>query len=81
MIGYTLCVLVVAATMWLALRLSHPPDPYAHQVRSLGPAGATTQVETNNDLLQVKVGKDTYRYRLLRTEKGLVAAEEPTDKK
>ena len=80
LIAYTLCAVVFVATVLLALHLSRPPDPYGHRVRSLGHPAPAAEVETNKDLLKVKVGKDTYRYRLMQTDKGLVAAEEPANK-
>lgn len=74
-LSYLLCVLIAAGGLALALRLSFPPDPDARRYIAAPPDRESPQLEADRSTLQVKSGKQTTRYRLYQTDKGIVAHE------
>ena len=80
-LSYVICVAVFAATMYVALRLSHPPDTYPRVRRITSGRETSVSVQTQNEILSIQVGKERYQYQLLQTDNGLAAAEIPKERK
>ena len=74
-LAYVICAIVFSITVATALRLSHPGDGYPRIRQGASDSGPEVSVQTQNEMLSVKVGDDTYRYRLIQTDRGLAAEE------
>lgn len=76
-VSYLLTAAIFAATAWLTIRLSFPPDPQAR--RYLPAAPPATEVTADRDVLLIRDKRQTHQYRFYRTDQGVVAREVPPD--
>jgi hypothetical protein len=74
-IAYVLSAAIFAGAVWMALRLSFPPDPLANRGYVAGRNASPLEIETKQDTLTIHRGKQTRSYRFRQTREGVVAEE------
>lgn len=74
-IAYMLSAAIFAGAVWMALRLSFPPDPTLHKWYVADRNPLPPQVETGRDTLTIHRGTQARTYRFRQTSRGVVAEE------
>lgn len=72
-IAYVLSAAIFAGMVFLALRLSFPPDPLTGRGYGAGETASPVEVQTDRDKLTIRRDGESRTYRFRQTKDGVVA--------